>query len=80
MQKIHVMYQNNEKTSLENKEVETVEPVHMNIYQSNTYREDLRWLHFNNMPRGSKEATSEGPTVLHTVTVFVAFLTVPSSS
>ena len=51
MQKIHVMYQNNEKTSLENKEVETVEPVHMNIYQSNTYREDLRWLHFNNMPR-----------------------------
>ena len=35
----------------ENKEVETVEPVQMNIYKSNTYRKDLSWLHFNNEPR-----------------------------
>ena len=29
-----------------NKEVEPVEPVQMNIYQNNTYRKDLSWLHF----------------------------------
>ena len=49
----------------ENKEVEPVEPVQMNICQGNTYRKDLTWLHFNNKPAGSKEATSEGSTVLH---------------
>ena len=27
-----------------------VKPVQMNIYQSNTYRKDLRWLHFYNEP------------------------------
>ena len=32
------MNQSNEKTSLENKEAETVEPIQMNIYQSKTYR------------------------------------------
>ena len=37
----HGIYQNNEKNFLENKEVEPVEPVHMNINQSNTYRKDL---------------------------------------
>ena len=31
--------------------MEPVEPVQMNIYQSNTYRRDLSWLHFNNEPR-----------------------------
>ena len=31
-----------------NKEVEPVEPVQMNIYQNNTYRKDLSWLHFKN--------------------------------
>ena len=35
---------------------------------------------FQQYAKGSKEAASEGPTVLHTVSVFVAFLTVPSSS
>ena len=38
-------------TSLENKEVEPVKPVQMNIYQSNTYRNDLSWLHFDDEPR-----------------------------
>ena len=37
----HAIYQNNEQTSLKNKEVEPVEPLQMNIYQSNTYRKDL---------------------------------------
>ena len=34
-----------------NKEVEPVEPVQMNIYQSNTYRKDLSWLHLDDEPR-----------------------------
>ena len=27
-----------------------VKPVQMNIYQSNTYRKDLSWLHFDDEP------------------------------
>ena len=46
--------------SLENKEMEPVEPIQMNIYQSNTYRKDLSW----QWAKGSREAASEGPTVL----------------
>ena len=46
--KNHAIYQNNEQTSLKNKEVEPVELVQMNIYQKNTYREDLSWLDFGN--------------------------------
>ena len=38
-------------TSLEESEVEPVEPVLKNIYQSNNYRKDLTWLHFDNEPR-----------------------------
>ena len=34
-----------------NKEVELVEPVQMNIYQSNTYRKELSWLHFDDETR-----------------------------
>ena len=34
-----------------NKEVEPAEPVQMNIYQSNTYRIDLSWLHLDDEPR-----------------------------
>ena len=43
--------QNNEYTSHKNKEVEPVEPVQMNIYQINTHRKDLNWLHFDDGPR-----------------------------
>ena len=43
--------QNNEYTSHENKEVEPVEPVQVNIYQINTHRKDLSWLHFDDGPR-----------------------------
>ena len=44
--KNHAIYQNNQWTLLDKKEVEPVEPVLMNIYQSKTYRKDLSWLHF----------------------------------
>ena len=37
----HEMYENNEYTSLKNKDVEPVDPVQMNINQSSTYRKDL---------------------------------------
>ena len=49
--KNHESYQNNDLTSLEKKEVEPVEPVLKNIYQSNIYRNDLSWPHFNNEKR-----------------------------
>ena len=45
--------------------VEAVHPVQMGINQSNTYREDLAWLHFCDWP-GFEEAASEGITTLHT--------------
>ena len=31
--------------------MELAEPVQMNIYQSNTYKKDLNWLHFDDEPR-----------------------------
>ena len=36
---------------MEKKEVEPVESVLKNIYQSNTYRNDLSWPHFDDEPR-----------------------------
>ena len=36
---------------LKKKEVQTVLPLQMNIYQSNTYRKDLSWLHFDDEQR-----------------------------
>ena len=63
---------------LENKEVEPVEPVQMNIYQSNNYRKDLSWLHFSNQPRiqERQQVKEQQPYIF----VFVAYLTFPSSS
>ena len=45
-----MIYQNNEYTSHENKEVEPFETIQINVYQSNTYRKDLSRLYFNNEP------------------------------
>ena len=45
-----MVYHINEQTTVKNKEVEPVEPVKMNIYQSNTYRKDLIWLHLDDEP------------------------------
>ena len=45
--------------------MEPPEPVQLYIYQSNTYREDLSWSHFDDEPKGFRELANEGPTVLH---------------
>ena len=59
-------------------EVETVEPVQMKIYQSNTYRKDLSWLYFDNKPQVQKKKQMKKQQFY--ITVFVAYLTFPSSS
>ena len=46
-------------------EVEPVEPVQMNIYESITYKKDLNWLYFDEVQKGSKDAATEQPTVLY---------------
>ena len=63
------------RTSLENNEVEQVEPVQMNIYQSNTYRKELRWLHFDDEPRvqGRQQVYDQQ----FCISVFVGYLTIP---
>ena len=76
--KNHAIYQNNEQTSIENKEVEPVEPVQINIYQSNTSREDLRWLHFVDQPRDKKRQQVKDQQSC--ISVFVAYPTIPSSN
>ena len=60
------------------KEVETVEPVQINIYQSNTYRKDLSWLHFDDEPR--IQETHQVKEQQSYITVSVAYLMFPSSS
>ena len=35
--------------------MEQVEPVLKNIYQRNTYRKDLSWSHFDDVPRVQKK-------------------------
>ena len=47
------IYQNNQLTSLKNQEVELVEPVQMNIYESNTYIKDLISLYSDNEPHSN---------------------------
>ena len=65
--------------------MESVQPVQMNTYQSNNYKKDLSWLHFDNEPmvqerkrerEGEGEGASEGPTDQH----FLAYPTIPSSN
>ena len=72
------IYQNNKKTSLEKKKVESVEPVFKNIYQSNTYIEDLGWPHFDDEPKvQDKQQVKEQQSCIF---VFVTCLTIPSSN
>ena len=59
------------------KEVEPVEPVQMNIYQTNTYRKELRWLHFNNEAR--VQEMQQVNYQLSYITLFVPYLAIPSS-
>ena len=35
------------RVNLPNESVEPVEPVHMNVHQSNTYRKQVSWLPFD---------------------------------
>ena len=53
VQKNHTIFEKNEwkRTSLEKKEVEQIEPILKNIYQSNTYRKGLSLPHFDDEPR-----------------------------
>ena len=60
------------------KEVEPVEPVLKNIYQSNTYRKDLSWPHFDNEPRVQEKQQVEDQQSC--IFVFVACLTIASSN
>ena len=60
------------------KEVELVEAVLKNIYQSNTYRKDLSWPHFNNESRvQEKQHVKDQQSCIF---VFIACLTIPSSN
>ena len=59
--KNHAIYQNKEYTSLENKEMEPPKPVQMNICQSNTYRKDLSWLHFDGEPSAQQVKNQNSP-------------------
>ena len=68
----------NEKTSLKNKEVEPGEPIQMNIYQCNTNRKDLSWLHFVTEPNFQERQQSKGQQFC--TFVFATYLTVPSSN
>ena len=52
--------------------MEPVQPVQMNIYQSNSYRKDLSLLHFDDEPRVLRDAISEGP--IHTIWCYVIIL------
>ena len=58
--------------------MEPVESILRNIYQSNTYRKDLTWSHFDDEP-----SVQEKQQVKHQqscIFVFVAYLTIPSSN
>ena len=58
--------------------MEPVEPVQKNIYQSNTFRKDLSWLHYDNEPRvqEKQQVKDQQPCI----SFFVACLTIPSSN
>ena len=56
--------------------MEQVEPVQMNIYQSNTCRKNLRWLHFDNESRvQERHQVREQQSCIF---IFVVYLTIPS--
>ena len=58
--------------------MELVEPVQINIYQSNTNRKPLSWLHFDNEPRVQER--QQGKDQQSHISIFVAYLTIPSTS
>ena len=64
----------NEQISLKKKEVEPVEPVLKNIYQSSTYRKDLSCLHFDDKPRVQEKKQVKDQQ--YCISVFVTCLTI----
>ena len=58
--------------------MEPFEPVLKNIYQSNTYRKDLSWPHFDDEPRVQEKQQVKDQQSC--ISVFVACLTNPSSN
>ena len=60
------------------KEVEPVEPVLKNIYQSNTYRKDLSWPQFDDEARIQEKQQVKDQQFC--ISVFAAYLTNPSSN
>ena len=66
------------RPTLEYKEVEPVQPIQMNFYQSNTYRKDLSWLHFNNEPRVQDRQQVKDQQAC--ISIFVADPAIPSSN
>ena len=59
-------------------EVEPAEPVLKNIYQSNTYKKDLSWPHFDDEPRVPENQQVKDQQSC--TSAFVACLTVPNSN
>ena len=49
----------------------------MNIYESNTYKKDLGWLHFDDKSRIQERLQKKDPETL--ISVFVTYLTILSS-
>ena len=58
--------------------MEPVEPVLKNIYQSNTYRKDLNWPHFDHEPKIQEKQQEKDQQSC--IFAFVACLTFPSSN
>ena len=58
--------------------VEPVQPVHMNIFQSNTYRKDLLWLHFYDEPMFQERPQVKDQQCC--ISAFVAYPIIPSSN
>ena len=63
---------------LRKKEVQPVESFLKNIYQSNTYKRNLSWLHFNHEPRVQEKQQVKGRKSC--IFVFVASLSILSSN
>ena len=62
----------------ENEEVRPVQPVQMNIYQSNTYRKGLSRLYFNIESRVQERQQVKDQQSY--ISAYVVYLTYPSSS
>ena len=58
--------------------MEPVEPVQMNIYQSNTYKKDLSWLHFDDEQRVQERQQVKDQQSC--ISVSVAYRAIPSSN